>query len=174
MENFFSLDGKFFRFINKFTSLIALNFLFIITSLPIFTIGVSFYALYQTNLKLSQNTESYIARTYFFFWRKNLKQNILLWLPVMILFIFCLINLYILPFMPETFFRSLTLCIQFLILLLLQGFLIYAFFLPDQYRTTLKYTVKNAVILTFKYLPATFLCICINALPVSIPILLPK
>ena len=96
MENFFSLDGKFFRFINKFTSLIALNFLFIITSLPIFTIGVSFYALYQTNLKLSQNTESYIARTYFFFWRKNLKQNILLWLPVMILFIFCLINLYIL------------------------------------------------------------------------------
>ena len=34
MENFFSLDGKFFRFINKFTSLIALNFLFIITSLP--------------------------------------------------------------------------------------------------------------------------------------------
>mgnify|MGYP000647185402 CR=1 FL=1 len=114
------------------------------------------------------------ARTYFFFWRKNLKQNILLWLPVMILFIFCLINLYILPFMPETFFRSLTLCIQFLILLLLQGFLIYAFFLPDQYRTTLKYTVKNAVILTFKYLPATFLCICINALPVSIPILLPK
>ena len=26
MENFFSLDGKFFRFINKFTSLIALNF----------------------------------------------------------------------------------------------------------------------------------------------------
>ena len=67
MENFFSLDGKFFRFINKFTSLIALNFLFIITSLPIITIGVSFYALYQTNLKLSQNTESYIARTYFFF-----------------------------------------------------------------------------------------------------------
>ena len=174
MENFFSLDGKFFRFINKFTSLIALNFLFIITSLPIITIGVSFYALYQTNLKLSQNTESYIARTYFFFWRKNLKQNILLWLPVMILFIFCLINLYILPFMPETFFRSLTLCIQFLILLLLQGFLIYIFSLPDQYRLTLKLTVKNAVILTFKYLPATFLCICINALPVSIPILLPK
>ena len=101
MENFFSLDGKFFRFINKFTSLIALNFLFIITSLPIFSIGVSFYALYQTNLKLSQNTESYIARTYFFFWRKNLKQNILLWLPVMILFIFCLINLYILPFMQK-------------------------------------------------------------------------
>lgn len=96
------------------------------------------------------------CKNLFFFWRKNLKQNILLWLPVMILFIFCLINLYILPFMPETFFRSLTLCIQFLILLLLQGFLIYAFFLPDQYRTTLKYTVKNAVILTFKYLPATF------------------
>ena len=47
MENFFSLDGKFFRFINKFTSLIALNFLFIITSLPIITIGVSFYALYD-------------------------------------------------------------------------------------------------------------------------------
>lgn len=70
MENFFSLDGKFFRFINKFTSLIALNFLFIITSLPIFTIGVSFYALYQTNLKLSQNTESYIARTYFSFGEK--------------------------------------------------------------------------------------------------------
>lgn len=174
MENFFSIDGKFFRFINKFTSLISLNFLFIITSLPIITIGVSFYALYQTNLKLSQNTESYIARTYFFFWEKILKQNILLWLPVTILFIFCLINLYILPFMPETFFRSLTLCIQFLILLLLQGFLIYAFSLPDQYRTTLKHTVKNAVILTFKYLPATFLCICINALPVSISLLLPK
>lgn len=174
MENFFSIDGKFFRFINKFTSLIILNFLFIITSLPIITIGASFHALYQTNLRLYQNTESYIARTYFFYWKKNLKQDILLWIPVIILFIFCLVNLYILPFMPKTFFRTVTLCIQFLILFLLQGFLIYVFSLPDQYRPTLKHTVQNAIILTFKYLPATFLCICINALPVSIAILLPK
>ena len=70
MENFFSLDGKFFRFINKFTSLIALNFLFIITSLPIITIGVSFYALYQTNLKLSQIQNPILQELIFSFGEK--------------------------------------------------------------------------------------------------------
>ncbi len=120
---------NFFRFINKFTSLIALNFLFIITSPSYhYNRGIFLRPLSNKFKTFTKYRILYCKNLFFSFGEKNLKQNILLWLPVMILFIFCLINLYILPFMPETFFRSLTLCIQFLILLLLQGFLIYAFF----------------------------------------------
>ena len=76
MENFFSLDGKFFRFINKFTSLIALNFLFIITSLPIFTIGVSFYGPLSNKFKTFTKYRILYCKNLFFLLEKKFKAKI--------------------------------------------------------------------------------------------------
>lgn len=79
MERIFPMDGKFFTFITKLSDLLLLNVLFIITCLPILTIGVSLTALYQTTLQLADNTDSYILRNYFSNWKQNLKQGILIW-----------------------------------------------------------------------------------------------
>lgn len=174
MEHFFSMDGKFFVFINKLTDLIILNILFIITCLPIITIGTSFTALYQTTMRIAENTESYITKNYFFYWKQNLKQGTLLWIPSLILLALCILNLYLLPAMPATLYRTISLYIQFFLLFLLYSILLYAFSLPQKYRYSLSNTIRNASLIAFKYLPITCLCVCISAFPFTLTLLIPE
>lgn len=174
MRHLFSADGRFFLFINTLTDLIILNLLFFLTCIPVITIGASCMALYQSTLRLADNTESYIVRGYFAEWQKNLKKGTLIWIPSFVLLIFCVFNLSVLPSMPPTFYRTAAFCLQFLILFVLHGSLLYAFLLPENYRQTVTVTYKNALFLTFKYLPYTFLCLCISALPFMLALILPR
>ncbi len=66
-----------FRFANLFSSivdLVILNLLFVITSLPVFTLGASVTALYSVTLRLVRNEESSIAKAYFRAFKKNFAQ----------------------------------------------------------------------------------------------------
>lgn len=174
MERIFSMDGKFFTFITKLSDLLLLNVLFIITCLPILTIGVSLIALYQTTLQLADNTDSYILRNYFSNWKQNLKQGILIWIPSFILLILCIFNLSVLPHMPQNLYRTTCLCLQFVLLFFLYGIFLYAFSLPKVYRSSCLNTLRNALFMTFKHLPVTCLCLCISVIPYALIILLPK
>lgn len=174
MERIFPMDGKFFTFITKLSDLLLLNVLFIITCLPILTIGVSLTALYQTTLQLADNTDSYILRNYFSNWKQNLKQGILIWIPSFIMLILCIFNLSVLPHMPQNLYRTTCLCLQFVLLFFLYGIFLYAFSLPKVYRSSCLNTLRNALFMTFKHLPVTCLYLCISVIPYALIILLPK
>ena len=174
MERIFPMDGKFFTFITKLSDLLLLNVLFIITCLPILTIGVSLTVLYQTTLQLADNTDSYILRNYFSNWKQNLKQGILIWIPSFIMLILCIFNLSVLPHMPQNLYRTTCLCLQFVLLFFLYGIFLYAFSLPKVYRSSCLNTLRNALFMTFKHLPVTCLCLCISVIPYALIILLPK
>lgn len=174
MERIFPMDGKFFTFITKLSDLLLLNVLFIITCLPILTIGVSLTALYQTTLQLADNTDSYILRNYFSNWKQNLKQGILIWIPSFIMLILCIFNLSVLPHMPQNLYRTTCLCLQFVLLFFLYGIFLYACSLPKVYRSSCLNTLRNALFMTFKHLPVTCLCLCISVIPYALIILLPK
>lgn len=63
-----------FKIVNLFSTIIdllVLNILFVITSLPIITLGASLTALYSVTLKMVRNEESYIARSYFRAFKNN-------------------------------------------------------------------------------------------------------
>ena len=79
MKNIFNVDNKFFSFMNKVADIMILNVLFIITCLPLITIGTSLIALYSVTLKQSSGTSSYIVREYFHAWKENIRQGTLLW-----------------------------------------------------------------------------------------------
>lgn len=174
MKYFFSADGIFFVFINKLTDLIILNLIFTITCLPIITIGTSFTALYQTTMCIADNTESYITKNYFFYWKQNLKQGVLFWIPSLFLIALCVLNLFLLPVMPPTLYRAIALYFQFFLLFLLYGVLLYVFALPQEYRCSLSNTLQNAFLIAFKQLPITCLCICVTAFPFTLALLIPK
>lgn len=63
-----------FKIINVFSrivDLLILNFLFLMTSLPIITLGASISALYSVTLKLVRGEESYITRDFFRAFKEN-------------------------------------------------------------------------------------------------------
>ena len=57
MKHIFSLDGKLFLFLNRLADLLLLNILWLITSIPLLTIGASTTALYYVTLKCVRNEE---------------------------------------------------------------------------------------------------------------------
>ena len=69
MENEFKVMDMF----SKLVDLLVLNFIFLVTSLPVITLGASLTALYSVSLKLTKNEESYLIKDYFRAFRENFK-----------------------------------------------------------------------------------------------------
>lgn len=64
----------------KFCGACYLNLLWILCSLPVFTIGASTTALYYVTLKMVQDDESNITAMFFRAFRENFRQATILWL----------------------------------------------------------------------------------------------
>ena len=64
-NSIFSYDNPMTRFLAKLGKLLWLNILWLITSLPLFTLGASTCALYYTTLRLVRDEEGYLTREYF-------------------------------------------------------------------------------------------------------------
>ncbi len=82
MKSIFSPDNKFGRWIMKIGYLIILSWVWLLFSLPIFTIGAASTALYDVMRKLLRDEEGMILQDYWRSFRSNFKQCTLIWLPV--------------------------------------------------------------------------------------------
>lgn len=71
---FMNQDNKIMNLFSRIVDLLLLNFLFVITSLPVLTLGASLTALFSVSLKLVRNEESYVSRDYFRAFKKNFCQ----------------------------------------------------------------------------------------------------
>ncbi len=152
MEHHNLMDSRFFSFFTRLADLILLNFIFLLTCLPIVTIGASFAALYQVGAAMADGRESYIVRSYLAEWKKNFKQGTMVWALCAALLLLCRVNLSILPSMPPGFVKIFLACFQFCTLFFLYGIALYSFSMPPIYKASLGSMLKNALVLLFKYL----------------------
>ena len=60
---FFSVDSPLYRFLSRVLDILKLNFLWILGSLPVFTIGASTTAAMSVALKLADDEEGYITKS---------------------------------------------------------------------------------------------------------------
>lgn len=165
MKHLFELDSPFFQFITKLGNLLILNFLFLICSLPIVTIGAAAAALYKACQEMAANTEFNVISSFFRAFRENFAQGTLAWLM-------------------EAFFLGGMLCWLFLVFSVLSGgaafaaecaicvltalvlgICAYLFPLIARYRNTLWEHLKNALLLAVLQLPRTILLVLLNTLP---------
>lgn len=75
-------EFKIMTIFSKISDFLLLNFLFVITSIPLVTLGASLTALYAVNLKMVKGEESYVYRDYFRAFKRNFKQAV----PAFLLF----------------------------------------------------------------------------------------
>lgn len=80
MRHIFSMDTPIMRGLSKLADIIVLNILFIICSIPVFTIGASLTALYAVMLRLVRNEESYIVSSFFRSFKMNFRISTEVWL----------------------------------------------------------------------------------------------
>ena len=155
MNGLFSGDNPVINFLTVVCDIVILHFLWIITSLPIITIGASTTALYYTCMKCIRYGEGSIAKRYFKSFKENLKQSTVLWLIVLVAGGICGFDLY---FSIINHIKSLTLV--FTVMTCAYLFIVfYVFPLQAQFDNKIKVTIRNAFLLAIKYFPWTLLLI---------------
>lgn len=163
---FFSVDGGLYKFISRLWDVIKLNFLWLLFSLPIVTMGAATVAAYSVTLKMVDDAEGYVARQFVKAFKENLKQGI----PLGLIFLFCSYVVY-LDF--ELFQKVEGNPIYLLAFGIVAAFIfimafIYAFPLSARYENTLIGTIKNSVNIATRYFLRTLALVAVLAVEVVI------
>lgn len=101
MGKLFSYDGGILRIINKIVDCVILSVLWVLFSLPLFTIGASTTALYYTINKVIIHDRSHVWREFWGSFKANFKQAVLAWLPIMVVY-YMMITSAIIAFLQGT------------------------------------------------------------------------
>jgi uncharacterized membrane protein YesL len=152
------------QFLNRFSSLIILNILFLCTSIPIFTNGASLTALYDVVFRLDTSREGKTVSTYFRSFRKNFRQSTPVWLVFLLLIVTSCVNMTVFSNMGGNVGHILFVLSTF-ILINCMLVLSYAFPLISQFDNTFVNTLKNSLLLAIANLPRTLIVAVINCFP---------
>ena len=139
----FNPDNPFFQFMNSLAAFIGLNVVFLITCLPIFTIGPALTALYTVTLKEARKEGGYIFSTYFKAFKENFRQSTAAFLIQLILALIFLFNAHFWGAQNTVPGNALMFVMTALLVVLALTFM-YCFPLMARFENSIKQTMKNA------------------------------
>lgn len=154
---FFSVDSPFYRFITRLWDIVQLNFLWLLCCIPVVTAGASTVAACSVALKMAEDTEGYIGRSFFKAFKENLKGGI----PLGLLTLAAAYAVYL-----DFQFWNATESVGFLIMGILAMVvftmgLLYAFPLMARYENTFLKTLKNSYDISTRYFLRTLMTVFI-------------
>ena len=167
MSRFFNMDNGFFQVLSRIADLMILNIIFLITCIPIVTIGAAWTALYYVTLKMIRNEESYIVRSYFKSFKENFKQSTIMWLIALVLLVLLFFDYRIVNVMDGTIRQAMLIGLT-VVALFLAMILTYLFPLQSKFYNTIKNTTKNALLMSIRHLPQTVIMLVSTAAAVLI------
>ena len=141
---FLSYDGLLARVFRYIWNLFLLNVCFILTSLPIFTIGASVSAMYS--VFLNSSVESGVLRQYFSAFRENFPKATVIWLVFLSVGVVLGANWYfLLVYRFEG--NGILMGVAMVVSVLYLSVLSFVFALQARFENTIWQTMKNAMIL---------------------------
>ena len=158
---FFNYDSPIMQFLSRITDLFILNFLFLICSIPIVTIGAAATALYSVTLKMAKNEESYIFSSFFRAFKSNFKHSTVSWLILLLAGIVLAMDYRAVGIMGGSFQQIFSFLLFFLCIIFLFP-AIYIFPYIARFENTIKNSLKNAFIISIAQLPYTVLLLQIG------------
>lgn len=156
---FFSVESSFYRFLMKFLDVLKLNFMWILFSLPVVTVGVSTVAAMSVALKMVDDEEGYIGRSFLKAFKENWKQGTILWVITVIACYAVYLDFQLFEAVPENpvLFLVIGMVSAFVIILAL----LYSYSLLARYENTLFKTIQNSLDISRKYFGRTLLLIVV-------------
>ncbi len=165
----FTVDSKLYKAMVTLWDAVKLNFMWILFSLPIITIGASTTAAFSVTLKMIENNEGHVVRQFIQAFKENWKQGIPMGLIVLVVAYCAYLNFEIFNQLPDGS-----------VLLLISGVLIiffgllhitYAFPLSARYKNSLRETFSNSKEIAIKFFFRTVLLWILIALLIVVFIL---
>ena len=154
-------------FLSRVADLLILNLIFIVTCLPIITIGSALTSLYSITLKMVKGEEDYIFVGYFKAFKRNFKISFISWLILLVAFFLLYLDFQISRLLTGTISLILTSFLFFLLFVCLTVTL-YLFAYIARFENTLKHSFKNAFLIAFSSLQYTFLLLIMTGGSIAI------
>ncbi|MDR1547333.1 MAG: YesL family protein [Hungatella sp.] len=163
-SGFFNYDNPVWRFIGKFGDLIILNILWLVCSIPIFTIGASTTAVYYVTLKLARDDDGYTIRSFFKSFKENFKQSTAIWLILLAVGMILGIDMYFFTrlYTGSGSLRTVMVTVFLAMALIYAAVFTYIFPLQARFFNTVKRTFFNAFFMSLRHLFRTIGLIAID------------
>lgn len=156
-------DNPVINFLNKMTDLILLNFLFLLTSIPIVTMGASLTAMYAVNLRSIRYGDGYVVRTYFEAFKRNFKQSTLAWGIVLAVAALLYVDYMFFAQMQDFPFAKPMIIVSFAMGIICWIVATWLFPVIAKMDDTLGRQIKNAAAFAFGYfIPYTLVCMLLQ------------
>lgn len=168
MGNLFNPDNKFFVFMGRVADLTILNLLCILCCLPVVTAGASISAMFYMTMKIVRNEDTYIIKGFFHSFKQNLKQGIIIHLIMVVLAVFLFIDIMFTYQMRATGGTAFTVLFYFFLVLAVVYFMVFIYIYPLQakFYNPIKYTFRNALLMSIRHFPSTLVMAAVTAAPV--------
>ena len=165
----FRMDSPLMRAVGRVGDLALINILFLLCSLPVFTLGASSAALYTVTLQIVRHEEGKLVRTFFGAFKRNFGQSTVLTLIVLAVFAGLYLDLRVMQANPSMFplvFRVGTFVAAILICFTAS----YVFALQAKFDNSIGGTLKNAFLLSIAHPFSSIAIAVLTFLPVAMAV----
>lgn len=166
MINLFGIDNKFFETLEKISNIVILNFLYILFSIPIITIGASTTATYFVAMKIVQNEEGYIFRTFIKSFKENFKISTIVWIIIMLVGGVLILDFHISNAIPNSSISNIFKLILTMVSIIIIFNITYVFPIICKFDNSIKNTIINATLISIQNLPYTIIMSLLNLIPI--------
>ena len=165
MKDLFNLNSRVMQGLAMVTNLVALNILWLICCVPIFTIGAATTALYHTIFQDHTHQDDEIFRPFFRAFRANFKQATLLWmLSLLAMGLLAFDLVYLLSWgLGTAVLFLLIVCAVFVL-----GIQLHLFPLIARFDMNTKPLLHTSASLSILHLPTTLLALILYGLPFAV------
>ena len=146
---FFSVDSPLYRFLVRFLDVLKLNFMWLLFSIPVITIGASTVAAMSVALKMTDDEEGYIGRSFIKAFKENWKQGTLLGIITAVAAYAVYLDFQLFNAVEGNPFMFLVIGIVSCFVIVLS--LLYAYPLIARYENTLIKTIQNSFEISRRY-----------------------
>lgn len=159
--NFFVIDSPVMRFLGRIGDIIILNLIFVVTSLPVITIGTALSALYTVAMKLARGEEPSILKEYMKAFRRNMKPATISWLFMAAAGVFIFVDFRLVGVFSGTAYTVMRLLLAMIFGVWVLTFL-YLFPYIARFENTVFPSIKNALFLSAAHVPSTVMMLVIS------------
>ena len=154
LDRAFNPDNPFWTFVNKVIDIAVLELIWILTSLPIITIGASSSAFWNCIMRICEDDEGHIYRAYFNTFAKTFVTSTLLWLTQLLAAVLLIVDVWFCFSVKSTYASFLVggFAILAILFLLIS---VYIYPLEGRFRFPFKKVLVNALFLGMKHIFST-------------------
>lgn len=165
MNDIFNPENPVMDFLRKISNLIILNVVFIISCIPVVTIGASITALYSVSFQIAKDEDPYIWKTYWKTFRQNFRQSTLIWLTCIPVIALLVLDFMFLQSQSSSFASYVQMALWGVTFLFL-SIVHYIFPGVAHFICTIGQAWKNALFMCLAHLPYTVVFLLVDGLGV--------